>query len=111
MKIAKLSDFKRGWIIGDFEPNVFRTKDFEVGIAEHKKGDVWTAHYHKVATEYNVMLDGVMIIGGEKIEAGDVFVFEPGDIADPTFLEDCRILCVKVPSIIGDKYEVLPKQE
>ena len=41
------------------------------------------------------------------IEPGDIFVLEPKEIADPIFHEDCKIVCVKKPSIIGDKFEVL----
>jgi quercetin dioxygenase-like cupin family protein len=111
MKKRKIEEFYRGWFIGNFEPSVMRTTDFEVGILTHKKGEAWPAHYHKVATEYNVLLDGRMRMGDDILEAGDVFLFEPGDIADPEFLEDCRICVVKVPSTIGDKYEVLPPQK
>lgn len=108
MKTAKLSDMTRGWFIGDFEPSVLRTPLFEVGVLSHKKGEAWPAHYHRVATEYNVLLSGSMRIAGEVIEVGDIFWFEPEDVADPEFLENCKVLCVKRPSIIGDKYEVLP---
>jgi quercetin dioxygenase-like cupin family protein len=108
MKTAKISDFTRGWFIGDFEPAVVRTPLFEVGILTHKKGESWPAHYHKVATEYNVLLDGRMQISGEILEAGAVFWFEPGEVADPEFLEDCRVCVVKKPSVVGDKYEYLP---
>lgn len=97
----------RGWFIGDFEPSVMRTPLFEIGILTHKKGELWPAHYHKHAIEYNVLLDGSMCIAGEIIKSGDIFWFEPGDVADPEFLEDCRVCVVKRPSIIGDKYEVL----
>jgi len=48
-----------------------------------------------------------MIINGVSISVGDVFVLEPYDVAEPEFLEDCKILCVKAPSVPGDKYEVL----
>ena len=41
MKITKLSDYTRGWIIGDFEPSIFRTKDFEVAVLNHKKDEEW----------------------------------------------------------------------
>lgn len=101
----------RGWFIGDFEPSIFRTKDFEVGILTHSKGENWPAHYHSIATEFNVLLDGRMRIAGEIIEPGDIFWFEPGEVADPEFLEDCRVCVVKSPSVIGDKYEVLPKHK
>jgi len=45
-----------GWFIGDFEPSVLRTSDFEVCYKEHKKGEDWPRHYHKEATEYNLLL-------------------------------------------------------
>lgn len=101
-----LSEFKRGWIIGNFEPSVLRTDQFEVAVITHTKGEVWPAHYHKIGTEYNVLLQGKMIVCGQEINPWEVFIFEPGEIADPIFLEDCKVLCVKVPSVPGDKYEV-----
>lgn len=107
MKKTKLSEMWRGWFIGNFEPSVLKTEDFEVGVLTHHKGEQWPKHYHKVATEYNVLVEGSMTIQGQKLEKGDVFIFEPGDIADPEFHEDCTVVCVKVPSIKGDKYEVL----
>jgi quercetin dioxygenase-like cupin family protein len=106
MKKYKLSEFYRGWFIGNFNPSIFKTEHFEVGILEHKKGEVWPAHYHKIGTEYNVLIVGHMSVAGNDIRSGDIFVFDPGDVADPIFHEDCQILCVKVPSIPGDKYAV-----
>jgi quercetin dioxygenase-like cupin family protein len=102
-----INEFWRGWFIGNFEPSVLKTSEFEVGVLTHLKGEVWPKHYHAVATEYNVLLSGKMRICGEVIESGDVFVLEPNEIADPEFLEDCKVLCVKTPSVKGDKYEVL----
>ena len=96
----------RGWLIGDFEPSVHRTKDFEVGVLTHAKGEFWPKHYHAEATEINVLLEGKMLINDEIIETGDIFVFEPSEAAEPTFLEDCKVLCIKTPSKPGDKYEV-----
>lgn len=107
MNIKKIDDFIRGWIIGNFEPSLLKTELFEVGLMRHKAGEVWPKHYHKVGTEYNVLVSGKMIIQGKELVSGDVFVFNPGEIADPIFLEDCSVLVVKVPSILGDKYEVL----
>ena len=96
----------RGWFIGDFEPAALRTKDFEVGFLFHPKGEEWPAHYHKLATEINYLVSGRMTLQGKALNSGDIFVLEPNEIADPQFLEDCRIICVKMPSIPGDKYEV-----
>lgn len=106
MNITKLKDYFRGWFIGDFEPSVLRTKDFEVGVFVHCKDEKWPSHYHKDSVEYNVLISGKMTVQGKELNSGDVFVFEKGEIANPIFLEDCTIVCVKVPSIPGDKFEV-----
>ena len=107
MRKAKIDDMYRGWFIGDFEHSVLKTKDFEVALLRHKKDEEWPKHYHAISTEYNVLVSGKMIINGEPVEVGDIFILEPNEIADPCFLEDCVILCVKTPSIKGDKYEIL----
>jgi len=44
-----------------------------------------------------------MIIKNTKIHRGEIFILEPKEIADPVFLEDCKIICVKIPNIAGDK--------
>jgi quercetin dioxygenase-like cupin family protein len=106
MKKVKLDDMVRGWFIGDFEPSVLKTKDFEIGILRHTKGEVWPAHIHKIATEYNVLLAGKMLICGEIIEPGTIFWIEPNEVGNPVFLEDCTVVTVKTPSVIGDKYNV-----
>jgi quercetin dioxygenase-like cupin family protein len=100
----KLSDFNGGWFIGDFDLSLFKTKDFEVSVKIHPKGEVWDKHYHKVATEYNYVVSGTVIIDGESYTSGDLFTVQPGTVVDPDFAENCTIVCVKVPSLIGDKY-------
>ena len=106
MKITKLTDYTRGWIIGNFTPSLIKTKQFEVGILSHTKGEDWPEHYHQVATEYNVLIDGSMTVNGVALNKGDVFVIEKNEISKPIFLEDCTVLVVKIPSVIGDKYVV-----
>lgn len=106
MKTAKINDMVRGWFIGDFEPSILRTKDFEVGILSHKKDEVWPEHYHKIATEINFLISGKMLIRDTIIEPGTIFVLEPNEVADPKFLEDCTVVTVKTPSVMGDKYNV-----
>lgn len=105
MKVHKITEFFRGWFIGNFNPSVLNTKDFEVGLLTHKQGEHWPKHYHALATEYNLLISGKMIIKQTNIEPGDIFIIEPNEIADPIFLEDCTVLCIKTPSVPGDKYE------
>ena len=105
MKLSNIKNMTRGWFIGDFEPSILRTKDFEVGVLIHKKGEVWPKHYHALSTEYNLLLEGSMTIQNTLINSGDIFILDPMEIADPIFHEDCRVLCIKVPSVPGDKHE------
>ncbi len=104
MKISRIEDYKGGWFIGNFEPTSFKTDKFEVCFKLHKQGEKWETHYHKIATEINLLIDGEMTIQGKNLKTGDVFVLEPWEIADPIFKTDCQVLIVKTPSIIGDKY-------
>ena len=43
---------------------------------------------------------------GQKIVSGDIFIVYPFEIADPEFLTDCEVICVKVPGIQNDKVVV-----
>ena len=110
MKKCRLEDMKAGWFIGDFEPSLLRTKDFEVAVKMHPKGEIWDIHYHKVSREYNCLVKGSMTICGENLHEGNIFVIEPNEIANPVFHEDCTIVTVKTPSQIGDKY-VIKREE
>ena len=55
MKKQNLNEMWRGWFIGNFEPSILKTENFEVGLLSHRKGEVWPKHYHAVATEYNLL--------------------------------------------------------
>ncbi len=107
MKIEKLKNMTKGWFIGDFDPSILKTKDFEVGVVFREKGLKEKPHYHAKATEYNLVISGSFNLNGKELIEGDIFVIETGEIVRPVFHEDTRILSVKVPSVIGDKYEVL----
>jgi len=96
----------KGWFIGDFEPAAFKTQDFEVSWRIHPKGEHWETHYHKEATEINLLIKGSMTIQNQHLTSGDIFILDPEEIADPVFLEDCEVLCIKTPSVPDDKYIV-----
>ena len=57
-----LSDFTKGWLVGDFEPSIFKNKDCEVGIKEYKAGTVERLHVHNIVTEYTIILSGTVIM-------------------------------------------------
>ena len=102
-KIANISETFRGWSIGDFEPSIYKTKMFEVGVLLHKQGEQWPYHIHDTITECNYLVYGEMRLSGRLFSSGDCFNFYPGHPAIPEFLSDCLIICVKYPSIPKDK--------
>ena len=106
MEIFRIEDMIKGWFVGDFEPTAYKTDRFEVSYKLHPKGEQWEHHYHKIATEINFIIRGKMIIQGSKLKSGDIFILKPMEIADPEFLEDCEIVCIKTKSVKNDKYEI-----
>jgi quercetin dioxygenase-like cupin family protein len=108
MKKFNLEDMHKGWFVGNFEPAVFKTELFEVGTTFHPKGSSWDLHYHKKGTEITWLISGKMKIQETIVEAGEIFLIPPYEIADPEFLEDCRVLVIKTPSDTNDKYSVIP---
>lgn len=106
MQVRHLVDMKGGWFIGDFEPSALRTKDFEVGIASHKKGSFWPKHYHKEITEVSLVLEGRIKVNGHIFASGEIFVLNPYEVVEPEFLTDCKLVVVKTPSKPKDKHEI-----
>lgn len=97
------SDYFRGWLIGNFSPALKKTSEFELGILYHKKDEKWPFHYHQYMQEINILLQGKMLINNIEVKAGNFFVFDRYQISCPFFLEDCYILCIKLPSVPNDK--------
>jgi hypothetical protein len=104
MKIERLENFTRGWVAGDFEPSIIRTKDFEVSVRDYKKGDKQPRHFHKVAKEVTIIVSGKFLINGQELIKGDCAILEPGEAADFECLDDGSNTVIKTPSEIGDKY-------
>lgn len=106
MEVRKITEFKKGWFIGNFDDSVLRTEGFEIAYATRTKGQPEPRHYHKVAKEITVIIEGKIKIHDVILQAGDVFVLDPWEITDPEILEDTKLIIVKTPSVIGDKYIV-----
>lgn len=101
-----LEDFTRGWIIGDFEPSILRNSMFEIAVQEYNAGDKEKNHYHKIATEYNLILDGEVLFNDEKFIKNEICIIESGDKTLFQAVTDARVLVIKHPSIKDDKYLV-----
>jgi quercetin dioxygenase-like cupin family protein len=106
MKKDNLNDFTKGWVIGNFEPNVHQTNNFEVAVKNYKAGDYEEKHYHKIATEWTIISKGKVEMNGIEYSEGDVITIEPGEATDFKVLEDTTTTVIKIPCVTGDKYLV-----
>lgn len=103
MKSDKLTSFKDGWVVGNFEPSLFRSRNFEFGVKKFPQGHVEPCHFQISATEITVILKGEVRLGGLRFHVGDVVLLEPLEHADFEALSDCELAVVKAPSEPNDK--------
>lgn len=106
MKTANLEEMIKGWFIGNFDPSLYKTNDVEVAVKSYLAGDSEEAHYHKIATEYTVVLNGTVRMFDREFSDGDIVVVEPGDVTSFQCLSDARTVVVKIPGANNDKYIV-----
>ena len=105
MTLAKLDDMKLGWFIGNFSPTLHATEDVEVAIKEYAAGDYDAWHYHKIATEYTVIVSGAAEMNGVLYTKGDIIVMPPGEGTDFRAVENNTVTAaVKIPGAKNDKY-------
>lgn len=101
-----LGEMIKGWFVGDFSPTAYKTDACEVGVKRYSAGDHEAAHYHKIATEITVVLEGQVRMMGRIWNAGDIIVLEPGEVTDFEALTDAVNVVVKVPGVLDDKFVV-----
>jgi hypothetical protein len=107
MKKYKLDKFTGGWVAGDFDPAIIKTKDFEFMARYYTKGQTETGHLHKIADEISIFIYGKCVMDGEIFEKGDVLYIKAGEsFQDFECLEDAATAVIKTPSVIGDKYPI-----
>jgi len=104
MKVAKLGDMKLGWFIGNFSPTLHATEALEVAVKEYQAGDYDQWHYHKIATEYTVIVSGEAEMNGVTYIKGDIVVMLPGEGTDFRAVKDTITAAVKIPGAVNDKY-------
>ncbi|WP_239375037.1 hypothetical protein [Snodgrassella gandavensis] len=105
MKVENLNNMVKGWFIGNFTPSLCKTNNVEVAVKKYKKGDYEEVHYHKVATEYTVIISGRVRMNNVEYSTGDIIVMEPNEPTDFECLEDGTInVVVKLPGASHDKY-------
>jgi len=105
MKRHKLVESgERGWFIGAFKKAIWQTTLYEVSYQFNPKGDTSPQHYHKLAREISLITEGHVVANGQHFRAGDLFEIDPGEELFCEYLEDTYTVCVKEPSVLGDKY-------
>ncbi len=106
MKVHQLNEMTKGWFIGNFEPSLHKTSDVEVAVKQFSAGDYEFAHYHKIATEYTVVLFGDIEMNGSRFTAGNIIEVPPNYTTDFRALTDVTTVVVKIPCVNNDKYLV-----
>lgn len=104
MQKSKLTDFTKGWLVGNFNPSIIKTEHFEFALKKYQAGDVEDKHYHKIAKEITVVASGVFIMNGHQLEEGDILTLEPGEPGEFQCIEDGYTAVIKTPGASNDKY-------
>jgi len=100
---SHLVDFQKGWIIGNFYPNLFTSDEIEVGVKFFQAGEKEETHYQRTATEFTVIISGKARMGEIIVHSGEIVTIDPGVPCDFEALEDTKLLVVKSPSLPEDK--------
>ncbi len=105
MKNFKLSDLKRGWMVGKFEPSLFN-KDYEIGFKYYNMGDHEKSHRHDLSDEVTVILYGKVRMNGVEYNEGDIVIQEKGEYTDFECISDRAITACYRPdgSFPSDKH-------
>ena len=105
MEVFDLNAFVKGWFIGNFSPSLFNTNDVEVAVKKYKQGDYEHAHYHKIATEFTVIISGSVEMNGKTYSENDIVKITPNAVTDFRAVTDAITVVVKMPGANNDKYE------
>ena len=104
MIFSNIKDYQGGWFIGNFEPTIVKSPQFEGAYHTHFMGEKSEPHIHKLTTELNFIVYGELIVSGKRLSSGDIWIYEPNEISDVEFLSVVGLFIIRWPSIPGDKY-------
>lgn len=105
MKSSKIDKMYKGWFIGNFLPTLYSTNDVEVALKTYVAGDYEKKHFHKISTEFTVVVSGEVKMFEQNWVEGDIIIASPGDATDFTAVTDAKCMVVKIPGALNDKYE------
>ena len=104
MEIKNLKNFVRGWIIGDFDPSLCKTNEFEIGIKRYNSGEKEPSHYHKLSTEYTIVVEGIIKMNNTIYKKDDIVVVNMWETTNFECIENAITVVVKTPHVPNDKY-------
>jgi quercetin dioxygenase-like cupin family protein len=104
MNKESLKNFIGGWFIGNFNPSLLKTNDVEVAVKHYKPGDYDKKHYHKLGTEYTVIVKGKVKMSGIEYSEGDILTVSPMESIDFLALTEAITVVVKIPGASNDKF-------
>jgi len=107
MQRYDLNNMIGGWFVGNFEPSLFKTNDVEVAVKRYIAGDYDSIHYHKIGTEYTVIVEGQVLMSGKIYNKNDMLIISPGESTDFLAMTDAITVVVKIPGASNDKYTPL----
>jgi len=90
-------------MVGNFEPTIFPSQDFEIALKYFKQGDIEPKHYQLSAHELTIVVSGRVRMGKHFASTGDGLLIEPLECIDFEALSDTALVCVKWPSNPLDK--------
>lgn len=99
-----IENFIKGWIVGNFEPSIIKTDDIEVAIKKYKKGDFEKSHYHKLATEYTIIVDGHVKMNNKSYITNEIIEIKPYEQTNFEAISDTITVVIKTKSVTNDKY-------
>ena len=105
MDIISCDNYK-GWFVGDFEPNLLISKNLEFGYKKIPKGTKPDYHFHKIKTEYTILIEGLIRLemSNQIIKPITCIKLNPNEKNDQYFLDDCLIIIINSPSAKNDKF-------
>ena len=95
-RIDSLSNYKDGWIIGDFLPRLARLPFLEFGIKTIKNNMSGPdLHYHNSGVEISLILEGGGTSGNRTIKKDDILIQDPYTQDRNIFVDNTKIAVIR----------------
>lgn len=98
-----VDNFVKGWLVGDFDPALIKSKNIEVGLKYYNAGATERRHVHNTVKEYTIVVSGCISMNDRTYGPGSIVEILPGISTDFKALEMTTTLVIKTPSIPSDK--------